>query len=88
MKIELHPQFKKSYKLRITNNQGLQKQTSKRISLFQENSESPILKDHPLKGSKKKLRSFSVNGDIRIVYIRISKDHIIFLDIGSHNQVY
>ncbi len=88
MKIELHPYFKKSYKKRISNNPKLVLKTAQRINLFQENSDEPILRDHQLKGSKNNLRSFSVTGDIRIVYMKISEEHIILLDIGTHNQVY
>ena len=88
MKIELHPDFKKSYKKRISNNPKLVFKAAQRINLFQENSDDPILRDHQLKGSKNNLRAFSVTGDIRIVYMKISGEHIILLDIGTHNQVY
>ena len=88
MKIELHPDFKKSYKKRISNNPKLVLKTAQRINLFQENSDEPILRVHQLKGSKNNLRAFSITGDIRIVYMKISEEHIILLDIGTHNQVY
>ena len=88
MKIELHPDFKKSYKKRISNNPKLVLKAAQRINLFQENSDDPILRDHQLKGSKNNLRAFSITGDIRIVYLEISEEHIILLDIGTHNQVY
>ena len=88
MKIELHPDFKKSYKKRISNNPKLVLKTAQRLKLFQENSDEPILRDHQLKGSKNNLRAFSISGDIRIVYMKISEEHIILLDIGTHNQVY
>lgn len=88
MKIELHPDFKKSYKKRISKNPKLVLKTAQRINLFQENSDEPILRDHQLKGSKNNLRAFSISGDIRIVYMKVSEEHIILLDIGTHNQVY
>ena len=88
MKIELHPDFKKSYKKRISNNPKLILKTAQRIKLFQSGSNSPILKDHQLKGSKNNLRAFSINGDMRIVYLKISAKHIILFDIGTHNLVY
>lgn len=88
MKIELHSNFKKSYKKRIANNQTLVSQVAERLRLFQQNPQNPILHTHRLAGAKKDLRSFSVTGDIGIVYMLISKDKVIFLDIGSHNQVY
>lgn len=88
MKIKLHPRFAKSYKLRIKPNSKLVQQTYERINLFRINPSLPLLRDHGLTGTKKSLRSFSITGDIRIVYLPVSQDEIIFLDIGSHNQVY
>lgn len=88
MKIKFHNRFKKAYKLRIASNKKLVKQVQQRISLFQNNSKDPLLKDHGLTGAKRKLRAFSVTGDIRIVYLPISESEVMLFDIGSHNQVY
>lgn len=88
MKIESHPDFKKSYQKRISKNIKLVQKTSLRLKLFQKNPKDPILKDHPLTGKKVGLRAFSITGDVRVVYLPISDDHILLLDIGSHNQVY
>lgn len=88
MRIELHPSFKKSYKKRIANNPKLVAKTAERLKFFTKDPTNPILKDHPLKGSKIGFRAFSITGDIRVVYKPVSKDIIILLDIGTHNQVY
>ena len=88
MKISLHPSFKKAYKVRIAQNKKLAKQTEDRITLFKNNPKNPLLKDHGLTGAKRLLRSFSITGDIRVVYLPISKEETVFLDIGSHNQIY
>lgn len=84
----LHHSFLKSFDKRIGRNSKLSIQTQKRIELFKENPDSPLLKDHPLTGKKQGLRSFSITGDIRIIYHFISDNYVEFLDIGSHNQVY
>ena len=90
MKIKLHPRFKKNYKIRIALNQKLSLQTKERISLFRTDPNNPLLKDHTLTGTKKGLRSFSITGDIRVIYQppMSEADEVIFYDIGSHNQVY
>lgn len=88
MKIKLHNRFKKAYKSRIAPHRKLVQQTAERIDLFKTNPKNPLLKDHGLSGAKKDLRAFSVSGDIRIVYLPVSENEVIFLDIGSHNQVY
>lgn len=58
MEIELHPKFKKSYKIRIAKNSELVVRTAKRLKLFQTNPQSPIFKDHLLKGRKRNFRAF------------------------------
>lgn len=88
MKIELHPQFKRSYKIRIAKNSELVVRTAKRLKLFQENPQNPIIKDHLLKGRKRNFRAFWVTGDIRIIYIKTSRESVILLNIGTHNQIY
>lgn len=88
MKIRLHPRFKKNYRNRIAPNKKLVIQTQERIALFTNNLTSPLLKNHALTGTKQELRSFSITGDIRIVYQSLGNSEVIFLDIGSHNQVY
>lgn len=88
MKIKLHRRFEKSYKSRIASNKKLVLQTAERIKLFKANPQSPLLRNHELVGTKKAMCSFSIAGDIRIVYTQINEDEVMFMDIGSHNQVY
>lgn len=88
MIIELHPRFKKHYKKRVVHNTKLVKQTEKRIALFQKNPHHSLLKNHSLFGKKTHLRAFSITGNIRIIYFPTSKNRVLFLDIGTHNQVY
>lgn len=88
MTIEYHPSFKKSFKKRILFYPKLVTRTHERIALFRKDSKSPLLKDHQLTGKKAHLRAFWVTGDIRIVYLPVSVDQVMFLDIGTHNQVY
>lgn len=88
MKIERHPNFQKSFRKRIANDSKLINKTGAKIKAFQQNPSNPVLKDHPLKGSKRKFRAFSITGDIRIIYQKINDKHVVFYDIGTHNQVY
>lgn len=88
MKITLHPNFDKAYRKRIFQNKKLVKKVDERIKIFQSNPKSPILKTHSLTGEKQGYSSFSITGDIRIIYIQLNEDMVIFHDIGSHNQVY
>lgn len=88
MIIEFHQKFWKHYKSRIVRNHRLLSKTEERIRLFKTNPQNPTLKDHHLTGDKKDFRSFWITGDIRVIYYPISKNEVIFIDIGSHNQVY
>ena len=83
---ELRPNFRRLYKKRIGNNVALHKRVGERIEIFRNNRAFPTLHDHALKGTKEGLRSFSVTGDIRIIYY-IQNNTAYFVDIGTHNQV-
>lgn len=55
--------------------------------MFLDNPKNSSLKDHALIGKKAGYRSFSITGNIRVVY-KIVEDGIVLYDIGTHNQVY
>jgi addiction module RelE/StbE family toxin len=80
--------FHKNFEKRILRDQKLSNRFDKRIKQFSNNSNHPLLRDHPLTGSKKHLRSFSITGDIRVLYQPLNNNAVILIDIGSHNQVY
>ncbi len=85
--IERRPQFIKHYKKRIAFNPTLDQRFDERLELFIKHRENPSLRDHALKGNKLGLRAFSITGNIRVVYKETDESYI-FLDIGSHSQVY
>lgn len=88
MKISYHKKFQKNYVKRVKNNRNLDRIFKEKVAFFIRNPDNPCLKNHPLVGKLKNLRSFSITGDLRVVYRPISKDKVLFLDIGSHSQVY
>ena len=87
MKIARSRIFKKNFKSRISSNPKLVKKFKKRVQMFLGQREHRLLKDHKLSGKKKNYRAFSVTGDIRVVYT-IQGNVAVFMDIGTHNQVY
>lgn len=88
MKILYQNSFKKSYKKRFFHNKKLINIISLRIQQFNINPNDIQLRTHILSGAKKGLCSFSVTGDIRIIFYYDQNDNAIFIDIGTHNQVY
>lgn len=89
MEISVSRKFLKNFKKRFRNWPHVAENLEKRTEILRNRSNNPILKDHPLKGERAGLRSFSVTGDVRVTY-KIDADNakIVFLDIGTHNQVY
>ena len=88
MIITEHESFRKAYQKRIVRNQNLAERTKECIRMFVENPRSPLLGDHALSGKRSHLRAFSITGNVRIVYFPITEGHVLFLDIGTHPQVY
>jgi addiction module RelE/StbE family toxin len=85
--IKRHREFEKHFLKRITTHEKLVTQFEERLGLFVAGKLDNLLNDYPLKGKFTGKRAFSIAGDIRVVYEETS-DFIIFLDIGTHNQVY
>ena len=74
-------QFKKLPKAQV-------RQFETRITLFKSNPSHPQLRDHALTGEFRGMRSFSVSGDIRVIYVRKGKAVILLVQIGTHSELY
>lgn len=88
MKIYLDSTYIKHYHKRIAPNTNLNSKATERIKLFQEDTRNPVLKDHSLTGSHSGHRGFWITGNIRVIYERVGNEEVLFLDIGTHPQVY
>jgi addiction module RelE/StbE family toxin len=85
MIIDFHKRFdKQNSKL----NKTIRDQFKDRLVLFIEDRTDPVLNNHGLKGKYTGYRSINVTGDIRAIFIEHAKDHIEFVYIGSHSQLY
>lgn len=78
----------KFYVKRISAGSSLEKKFQQRIVQFIADRADPVLHDHSLVGQKSGLRAFSIAGDVRVIYYQLSEEIFVFVDIGSHNQVY
>lgn len=85
--IRLSKYFEKSYKKRVAPIENMRSAYIARVAAFQAGERRQPLNDHALKGNLKGKRAFSIAGDVRVVYEE-TEEAIIFLDVGSHNQVY
>ena len=86
MKFFYSKQFKKSYQ-KLSAKQ--QQKVDESLMLFEQNPFFSSLKNHALRGRYKGLRALSAGGDLRIVFREKEKYlEVVFLQVGSHNQVY
>ncbi len=46
------------------------------------------LRTHKLSGKLKKLWSFTIEYDVRVIFYFVEKDKVIFIDIGKHDEIY
>jgi len=88
IRIDYHRKFEKNYRKRIRNNRKLDFIFHKRVEQFLIDPNCKELGNHELTGRMKGLYSFRITGDIRCLYCWIDEETVLFLDIGSHNQVY
>lgn len=67
----------------------IKKEFEKRMGIFLDNPNHPILNIHKLSGGNLKgLWSFNLSGDIRVIFDKSHKDVIILIYIGSHSELY
>ena len=88
MIIEYDQKFVDHFIHRIQTDPKTFKRALKMIELFSQNPGSIKLKDHQLIGKLNNLRSFSITKDIRVIYQVSWPNQVIFIDIGTHQQVY
>lgn len=79
--------FEKAYSKRIIRDRKLKEAFETKYQLFCGGERDYPLNDHALGGEMKGKRSFSITADVRVVYEE-TESSIIFLDIGTHAQVY
>jgi addiction module RelE/StbE family toxin len=85
MKIVLHRQFEKDYKVLRPNQK---KKFKERRNLFLEDPFHPLLNNHPLQGKYTGYRSINIGGDLRAIFKARDSDTIVFVAIGPHGRLY
>ena len=85
MKIRLHKRFQKRISTLRSNEK---KRLIERLTLFIEDEFNPLLANHLLHGKYKGYRSINIGGDLRAVYKFLERDEVLFVEIGTHNELY
>jgi addiction module RelE/StbE family toxin len=89
MEVSFSDSFKKVFNKRIKSHE-IESEFWIRLESFINDPFDPKLKTHKLSGKLKDLWSFSIEYDLRVVFY-FTKDKpkkVIFVDIGTHDEVY
>ncbi len=85
MEIKLSPRFKKSFtKL----HPRVQRKAIEKIVVFRKNQFDPRLNTYKLHGERKGEWAYSVDYSYRIVFVFLGNDTVLYLDIGTHDELY
>jgi addiction module RelE/StbE family toxin len=88
IEIAFSSSFKRAFKKNIGGNASLETRFLERVELFKNNPFDPKLRTHKLSGKLKDLWSFSIEYDLRVIFSFAGQERVIFVDIGSHKEVY
>lgn len=67
---------------------SLQDSFEERLGLFVVDQHHPLLHNHALMGEWAGCRSINITGDVRVVYESITDEHVEFVAIGTHSELY
>ncbi|MEQ9354071.1 type II toxin-antitoxin system RelE/ParE family toxin [Coleofasciculus chthonoplastes] len=88
MEVSFSSSFKRAFKKRIKGNTDLETRFWQKLEQFTVDPFEPSLKTHKLSGKLKDLCSFSVDYNERVLFYFTEDGKAVFVDIGSHDEVY
>lgn len=88
MKVSFDPAFKRAYRKQIGPSEKLKKRFDELLPIFINDPFDPRLRTHKLSGQLEGLFSFRVDYDLRVVFYFEGGDKAVFIDIGTHDEVY
>jgi len=80
--------FRKAFKRKVRGNKALEARFRERIAIFQDDPFDARLKTHRLAGQLQGWWSFSIDYDVRVVFSFVEPSRVLFVDIGTHEEVY
>jgi mRNA-degrading endonuclease YafQ of YafQ-DinJ toxin-antitoxin module len=88
VEISFSSSFRRAFKKRIKGNLDLEARFWQKVEQFTIDPFDQSLKTHKLSGKLKELWSFSVEYDERVLFYFTEDGNAVFVDIGSHDEVY
>ncbi len=85
MHIGLHKSFLRAY---VKQPKKIKEKFKEKRDLFIEDMFHPILNNHSLTGTYDGCRSINITGDIRAIFYVKTDGGIVFINIGSHAELY
>ena len=88
IEIAFSTSFKRAFKKKIADNPSREARFWEKVEAFKNNPFDSQLRTHKLSGKLKDLWSFSIEYDLRVVFHFVNDQRAIFIDIGTHKEVY
>jgi len=88
VEVSFSSSFKRVFKKRIKGNTDLEAKFWQKLERFTLDPFDPGLKTHKLSGKLKEFWSFTVGYDERVLFYFTDDEKAVFVDIGSHDEVY
>jgi mRNA-degrading endonuclease YafQ of YafQ-DinJ toxin-antitoxin module len=88
VEVSFSSSFKRSFKKRIEGKADLESRFWQKLEHFTVDPFDPSLRTHKLSGKLKEFWSFSVDYNERVLFYFTEDEKAVFVDIGSHDEVY
>ena len=88
IKISYSPSFKRSYKRKIVAGSERESRFRAKTEAFMTDPFDSALRTHKLSGRLKDYWSFSVEYDLRVIFYFEDAETAVFIDLGTHKEVY
>ena len=88
IEIAFSSSFKRAFKKRVAGNANAEARFWERVEEFKNDPFDPKLRTHKLSGKLKDLWGFSIEYVLRVVFYFVNTQRAVFVDIGTHTEVY
>jgi len=88
IKVAYSSSFKRSYRRKVTTDSDRELRFRSKLKLFMNDPFDKALRTHKLSGKLKDYWSFSIEYDLRIIFYFEDPETAVFVDLGTHKEVY
>ena len=88
MEVAFSGSFNRAFKRKVRKDRSVEQKFWDKVEVFIAHPFHRSLRTHKLSGNLDELWSFSVEYDLRVIFYFEADDRVVFVDIGSHDEVY